>query len=234
MTDTAESTATLPDIEGGPYDIEFFFDPGCPFAWQTSVWTRRIIELRGIKVGWRFISLKFINESNSDTPDTMKHAQQRGLEFHRICAAARERFGNDAVAKLYEAYGNQFWNTTSDKDMWDRFGDAADNTDPAAIIESVGLPADLLDAKDDVSYDVVIRAESDAAFARTGPDVGTPIITFDPPHGNSLFGPVISSVPDDERSLAFYDALRTFADFEGFSELKRTKRAPLDLALFSE
>ena len=50
-------------------------------------------------------------------------------------------------------------------------------------------------------------------------------------HGNSLFGPVISEVPDDEQALAFYDALRTFADFDGFSELKRTDRPPLDLPL---
>ena len=28
-----------------------------------------------------------------------------------------------------------------------------------------------------------------------------------------------------------YDALRTFADFPGFSELKRTERPPLDLPL---
>ena len=79
----------------------------------------------------------------------------------------------------------------------------------------------------------MLRAESDEAFARTGPDVGTPIITYDPPTGNSLFGPVISSIPDDEQAVAFYDALRTFVDFPAFSELKRTKRAPLDLPLYS-
>ena len=38
---------------------------------------------------------------------------------------------------------------------------------------------------------------------------------------------------DDERALAFYDALRTFVDFEGFSELKRSDRRPLDLPLLT-
>ena len=43
---------------------------------------------------------------------------------------------------------------------------------------------------------------------------------------------MISEVPeDDETAVAFYEALRTFADFPGFSELKRTRRAPLDLPL---
>jgi len=34
-------------------------------------------------------------------------------------------------------------------------------------------------------------------------------------------------VPDDATAVAFYDALCIFVDFNGFSELKRTARAPL-------
>ncbi len=101
-------------------------------------------------------------------------------------------------------------------------------------MRSLGLPEALLQAADDDSWDALIRAESDEALRRTGADVGTPIITYDPPAGNSLFGPVISAVPDDETAVAFYEALRTFADFSAFSELKRTNRAPLDLPLLVE
>ncbi|HVF15018.1 MAG TPA: hypothetical protein VM942_10485 [Acidimicrobiales bacterium] len=110
----------------------------------------------------------------------------------------------------------------------------AKRMDPAEIVRSLGLPDALLDAADDPSWDALIRAESDEALRRTGPDVGTPIITCDPPTGNSLFGPVISVVPDDETALAFYDALRTFVDFSGFSELKRMDRAPIDLPLLRD
>lgn len=232
VTDT--TATTIPDLPGGPYDVEFFFDPGCPFAWQTSVWIRRVGELRDIKVGWRFISLKFINESNVDQPDRMLEAQNLGLRYHRICAAARQESGNEAVGQLYRAWGEAYWYTPGEGDMMTRLGAAAANTDPEAIIRALGLPDSLLAAADDESWDVTIRAESDEAFRRTGPDVGTPIITYDPPTGNSLFGPVISDIPDDETALAFYDALRTFADFPGFSELKRTQRAPLDLPLLAQ
>lgn len=232
---TQETQPTLPDLPGGPYDVEFFFDPGCPFAWQTSVWIRRVAELRGIAIGWRFISLKFINEHNEAIPESMKEAQQRGLRYHRICAAAREELGNDAVDQLYRAWGERYWYQPSEHtDLLSRLGEAAERIDPVDIVASLGLPEHLADAADDESWDALIRAESDEAFRRTGPDVGTPIITYDPPTGNSLFGPVISAIPDDETGLAFYDALRTFADFSGFSELKRTTRAPLDLPLFSD
>ncbi|MFN8051119.1 MAG: hypothetical protein U0Q22_06790 [Acidimicrobiales bacterium] len=233
MTDTTPDTidTPLPDLPGGPYDIEFFFDPGCPFAWQTSVWVRRLIELRDLKVGWRFISLKFINEGGNMPPAYME-ATEKGLRYHRICAAAREQFGNDAVARLYRAYGERYWYHTSDLDFAERMAEAAAGVDPREILKSLDLPVELADAADDSSWDAAIRAESDEAFRRTGPDVGTPIITY-VESGNSLFGPVISSVPDDETAVAFYDALRVMVDFEGFSELKRTKRPQLTLPLLS-
>jgi hypothetical protein len=229
---SANMPATVPELEGGPYDVDFFFDPGCPFAWQTSVWIRRVAALRDIRIGWRFISLRFINE-HADLPPAMVQAQERGLRYHRICAAARQRLGNEAVGELYRAWGERYWYTSFEGSVPERLARAATQMDPAEIVRSLDLPADLLDAADDDSWDALIRAESAEAFRRTGPDVGTPIITYDPPNGNSLFGPVISAVPDDETAVAFYDALRTFADFRGFSELKRTDRARLDLPLMA-
>ena len=228
-----DSRRPILPLDGGPHDIEFFFDPGCPFAWQTSVWIRRVAELRNVKVGWRFISLKFINEGN-DLPEGMVEAQDRGLAYHRVCAAARAELGNDAVGDLYKAWGERYWYRRGDGELVDRLATSADHIDVAEILADLGLPTHLADAATDPSWDRVVRAETDEAFRRTGPDVGTPIITYDPPTGNSLFGPVISDIPeDDETALAFYDALRTFADFPGFSELKRTHRAPLDLPLLA-
>lgn len=231
MAETSPTTlATVPDLPGGPYDLEFFFDPGCPFAWQTSVWVRRVMELRDINVGWRFISLKFINEDKDEYFPGMRAAQHRALRYHRICAAAREQFGNEAVGRLYRAWGDAFWYRDIEGDFGDKYAEAFDRIDLAEVVASADLPASLLEAADDDSWDGLIRAETDEAFRRTGEDVGTPIITF-LPNGHSLFGPVISSVPDDDAALEFYDALRVFADFPAFSELKRSQRAPLDLPL---
>lgn len=220
MTQTADAPTSLAELPGGPYDLEFFFDPLCPFAWQTSVWIRRVAELRGLTVGWRFISLLYINEDKAMSPERVA-SQQRSLRYHRVCAAARERCGNDAVGALYRAYGERHWYAAAVP---------GDEIDPADLVEAVGLPADLAAEADNEVWDALIRAESDEAFRRTGDDVGTPIITYDPPDGASLFGPVISTVPDDDVTvLALFDALRTFTDYPGFSELKRTRRPPLDL-----
>lgn len=229
MTDVAPPAAPLPDLPGGPYDIEFFFDPGCPFAWQTSVWLRRVVELRSIAVGWRFISLAHINR-DKELPPEMKAAQGRSLRYHRVCAAARERHGNDAVGALYEAWGRgQWYGSSSEETVMGRLADLAARVDVGATLAELGLDADLVKATDDDGWDATLDAESDEAFRRTGPDVGTPILTF-VADGVSLFGPVISTVPsDDEAVLALYDATRILAAFPTFAELKRSNRPPLDL-----
>lgn len=228
----SEAPQPLPTLDGGPYDVEFFFDPACPFSWQTSVWIRRVAELQGIKVGWRFASLLFINEG-TEQPPHLTEAHERGLRYLRVCAAARQAHGNDAVGALYRAWGERYWYAPGEGEMGDRLAAAAEGIDVAEILASLDLPADLLAAADESSLDKVIRTETSKALWRTGPEVGTPIITYDPPKGNSLFGPIISSELDDETAVAFYDAVRTLVHIRAFSELKRTDREPLDLPLLA-
>ena len=228
-----DSPATpLAPLDGAPHDLELFFDPACPFAWQTSVWIRRVVELEGISVGWRFISLAHINRDKDRTP-AMIEGHERGRRFHRICAAAREKLGNDAVGDLYRAWGERYWYVEGGDDAEARVARQVASADPAEILRQLELPEELLAAADDESWDAVLVLESDEAFRRAGNDVGTPIITYDPPNGSSLFGPVISTIPDDEQAVAFYRALRTFVDFPGFSELKRSIRPPLDLPVLA-
>ncbi|MEX0768230.1 MAG: DsbA family protein, partial [Microthrixaceae bacterium] len=91
-------------------DIEFFFDPMCPWAWITSRFVVEVAEQRDLSVDWRFISLAIINaERLNSTPE---QAAELGIEpappgyaaiaaagtsLLRIAAAIRETEGNQAV-----------------------------------------------------------------------------------------------------------------------------------------
>ncbi|MBW3605290.1 MAG: DsbA family protein, partial [Actinobacteria bacterium] len=68
-------------------DMEFFFDPVCPFCWVTSRWVRHVQRLRELQVRWRFVSLRMLNEGHYDEkPPGYPAAHQRGLELLRVAA----------------------------------------------------------------------------------------------------------------------------------------------------
>ena len=48
-------------------DVEFFWDPVCPWAWITSRWVVEVAEQRGLDVDWRFICLRIVNEEKGLT-----------------------------------------------------------------------------------------------------------------------------------------------------------------------
>jgi len=209
------------------YDLDFHFDPGCPFSWQTSRWVTRVAELTGISVHWRFISLKFLNENQPENDYTRGHIPTH--RYLRVLAAIRAEMGDEPIWRLYTAWGQRMWYSALPEG-----GPAALATgiDVAELLRSEGIDERFAAEADNEAWDTVIRSETDAAIDRTGPDVGTPILTFWPT-GNAYFGPVISSLPNDEDAVKIYDALRTLVDFDTFSEIKRTKRPTLDLPVFA-
>ncbi|MFM7870942.1 MAG: DsbA family protein, partial [Actinomycetota bacterium] len=42
-------------------EIDFFFDPMCPWAYQTSLWIRDVRRQRQLRINWRFFSLEEVN-----------------------------------------------------------------------------------------------------------------------------------------------------------------------------
>ncbi len=216
----------------GPSDVEFFWDPVCPFAWQTSRWLRRVADLRGLTVNWRFINLSILNEErdyDAEFPEGYRESHDRGRRMLRVAAAVRAAEGAEAMERLYLAFGETIWHRVVDGGA-DFRADVATPDHLAQVLDRAGVDRLYADAAFDPSWDVELRAETVEAVGRTGDDVGTPIITFGPPDGPSIFGPVISSVPEtDEECLALYDATVTLCGFGTFSELKRSARPRLDL-----
>lgn len=166
-------------------------------------------------------------------PAAYPHAHQRGLELLRVIAAAREAYGPEVVGGLYTAMGEAVWNASPPEEATFEavLADTAQPRDITAILDRVGLPAQLADAAHDPAWDAELRAETEQAVARAGGGVGTPILSFIPPDGPAFFGPVIHQAPDGEEAVRMWDAITVMANRPGFAELKRTLRAFPDTPL---
>ena len=60
----------------------------------------------------------------------MVEAQERGLRYHRICAAARRQLGNEAVGRLYRAWGESYWYTPAAGELMERLAASRDQRRP--------------------------------------------------------------------------------------------------------
>lgn len=214
-------------------DLEFFFDPVCPFCWNASRWVRSVLEHEELEVRWRFISLRILNEGRYDEkPDGYPDAHQRGLEMLRVAAAVRQEIGEHVMGRLYHEMGEAVWHQDApqlDSDEQEDHFDAilertADAGDLEAILSRAGLPTGLAAAATDPTWDDLIRADTKEALDRAGEDVGTPVLSFDPPDGPAFFGPVISEVPDADDAVRLWQAVETLGRWPGFAELKRSLR----------
>jgi 2-hydroxychromene-2-carboxylate isomerase len=206
-------------------DINFYFDPLCPFAWMTSKWVRKVAAQRDYAVQWRFISLRMLNadvDYGSHFPAGYEAGHTAGLRLLRVAARARAEHGREAVGPLYEAIGTQAFDSAAAPSLGPEERGSREFIEP--LLEQAGLPAELADALDDAGWDAELRAETDEALALTGKDVGTPIIHFGPPDGTAFFGPVISRLPGDQDAIRLWDHVVGLASFPGFAELKRSLR----------
>jgi hypothetical protein len=216
------------------YDLHFYFDPVCPFAWMTSKWVRMVAAERDYRVDWRFISLRILNahiDYAAHFPPNYEEGHTAGLRLLRAVARVRAEHGREAVGPLYEAIGTRIFDTSRDIDPLSASDQGSQRTlEP--LLRDVGLPTDLAAALDDETFDEVIRAETEEALALTGRDVGTPILHFQPPGGTAFFGPVISRLPSADDAGKLWDHVIGLASFGGFAEIKRSLRERPQLASF--
>ncbi|KAA2254465.1 hypothetical protein F0L68_30240 [Solihabitans fulvus] len=216
-------------------DINFYFDPTCPFAWMTSKWVRIVQSKRDYSVDWRFISLRQLNahiDYATHFPPEYEASHTAGLRMLRVAARTRAEHGGAAVATLYATMGDHAFERGLVPDEAASVGRRGTPDFVLPVLADAGLPASLADALEDSSLDAVIQAETDEALSLTGKDVGTPILHFEPPAGVAFFGPVISRLPDEEQAVELWDHVVGLARFPGFAELKRSLRELPQLSSF--
>jgi hypothetical protein len=206
-------------------DVDFFFDPVCPWAWITSRWVHEVKQLRRYDVNWRFICLKMLNEPRVGTDDSYDEKYQAGhragLHALRVADQLRLDEGNRAVESFYTAVGEFIHLEKRRPELVEDPVGTLQN-----LLKSAHFSPDLAEHALDESHDAYIRSDTDLALARAGKDLGTPILTFHPGADteNSFFGPVIERIPRGETALKLWDSIEFVASMCGMAELKRSLR----------
>src|SRR4051812_3607781 len=210
-------TVSSPPTPAPAADVaDFWFDPLCPFAWITSRWMLEVEEVRDVRVTWRVMSLYFLNKDR-DISEEYQARIQRGLSVGRVLIATEQQVGPEALGPLYTALGTRIHHEKQE-------------LGPELVrnaLDDAGLPAELVEAMDDASYDEPLRASHQEAIDRVGDDVGTPTIAF---NGSAFFGPVLSRVPRGDDAGRIWDGTIALADFDYFFEIKRTRTGELDFS----
>ena len=95
-----------------PESVTFYFDPMCPYAYQSSMWIREVRETVGLDITWRFFSLEEVN-----LVEGKAHPWERpwsyGFGQMRVGALIRRELGNDALDRWYAAVGTRSSTTAS-------------------------------------------------------------------------------------------------------------------------
>jgi hypothetical protein len=224
----------MSESDTAPADVEFFWDPVCPWAWLTSRWVTEVARQRSLEVDWRFISLRLLNlghgkDYERDFAPGYVAGHTTGQKLLRVAASVREEQGRGALATLYTQFGGDLHVRGRRAEMVEHWEAGFPD-----YLRSVGLAEQHVAAANDERWDAVLQAETDEALGRVGKDVGTPIISFRRDGElTSFFGPVISRVPRGAEALRLWDAIWEVATFPGLAELKRSlrERPQLDTSL---
>ena len=184
--------------------LDFFFDPGCQWAWVAARWVVEVAPQRGVEVRWRAYSLDLKNGSPASTA-------QGAL---RIVEAVWADHGDEPIGRLYAEVGERFHHQ----------GD----TSLAAIagaLDAAGLDPGYLAAAHDDHWDAEIRWSMAEPIRVVGNEVGVPILVLDGAVG--LRGLVMSTAPSGEAAGELWDHVVALASMPAFYELKRSRAVTL-------
>ncbi len=198
----------MPEQE--PTQVDFWFDPLCPWAWIASRWLLEVEKVRPVAARWHVMSLALLNSDKEDLPERYREALKQAWGPVRVSIAAEQKFGPEVLLPLYTALGTRFHHEKAERDR---------ATIEAALAEA-GLPTELADAMDSIEYDEALRVSHHDGMDRVGYEVGTPVISVE---GVSFFGPVVSPIPRGDDAARLWDGVLLVAGTDGFFELKRSR-----------
>lgn len=206
-----ESTSSATDPTRRPaVPVVLFFDPMCPWTWNTSRWLVGVAEQRPLRIDWRSLSLAVLSE-DQDVSAEERSRLDAGAAFHRAVAALRAD-GHDALVPLaYTEIGR-----------WVHHDGLAPSVDLVRrSLAAVGA-YDAADAVEDLSWDDEVRASTEEAVNLVGGDGGSPVLAIGEERA-AVFGPVVSPPPTGDEAIALFDHVVGLARIAAFRSVQRAK-----------
>ena len=191
-----------------PTEVDFHFDVMCPWAYQTSKWSRNVREQNGLTINWKFFSLEEVN-----LREGKKHPWERdwsyGWSMMRIGAILR-RQSMDNLDKWYERSGRALHEE----------GKRPHDPDVARyLLEEIGMDPSIVDESllDESTHDEI---KDDHQRVIDAGGYGVPTLFF----GNHpLYGPVLIDPPEGERAMRLWDTVVSWLDFPDLYEMQKLK-----------
>lgn len=206
MTKTAEQQ---------PYpsstDVTVWFDPVCPYSWNTARWLRDAATTVGFDIEWRLTNLAILNEGR-ELPPPQQARMNDSRRIGRLMAAVHRDKGSAGLGTAYFAFGQRYFDQSAAVD-----DDLADH-----VLTAVGGGETTRDALTDTSLDHLVRQSHDAGQSALGEQGGSPILSID---GHALFGPVLTALPAADTTVALFGAVATLAATTPFTQLQRPRPA---------
>jgi predicted DsbA family dithiol-disulfide isomerase len=187
--------------------VRIWIDPSCPWAWQTSVWTRELRDRGVIDLEYSFFSL----EVNASGPAMhFDEAAPRWGEALMTLALARREGGNPAVEALYVSLGGLFHEEKE--------------TLSPQLLPKAAAECGMEDLPERASGmpDLADEIVREYLEARDWDVFGVPTLKID--DDTVVFGPIIAKAPTGEDALALWNQVEGLADRPMFFELKRWPR----------
>ncbi len=195
--------------------VTFHFDPTCPWTWLTSRWMVVVADETGLEVRWRPYSLPLLHEDD-ELPEGAQARADVSTRANRVVAHLADADRDDDIAAFYTVLG-----TALHQDGVEPTPDLVDDSLRRAGLDDADR---LAEVADDPSLDPAVRETFERVIEQVGDSLGSPLlITSD---GNTVFGPVLSPVPQGAEAVAAWEAVRTLADLASFHELKRGRSRP--------